>query len=286
LGIFVLSGNQYNFKKEVFHMAFTTDPYSGLRLYELSHVWDSSAPSYPGQADVAMKRAVKHSQHGVLAWKVSTSLHTGTHMIAPLYAVQQTADLASIAPDRLFGNGVVLDIPKGSYETITKEDLEAAAPVKDGDVVVINTGWHHRYSDSLEYYGEAPGLTECAARWLVSKNVKFFAIDTPFVDVPLATSMGPHRGGPHMKRLAKAYQDATGKDPAAFDKWNIAQKVFAEAGIPTVVQAAGDVDDLNGKRATFAATPWKLEYGDACQVRFVAITDPEGKVRIDSGKEG
>jgi len=266
-------------------MSFTTDPYTGLRLYELSHVWNSEAPSYPGQDDVAMKRSVKHSQHGVLAWKIRTSLHTGTHMIAPLYVLQKTNDLAAIAPETFFGNGVVLGIQKSSYEVIDKADLEAAAPVKEGDIVVINTGWHHKYSDSLEYYGEAPGLNEAAAKWLVSKKVKFVAVDMPFVDHPLATIMGPHRGGPQMKRLAGEYQAATGKDPRAeHGKWYIAEKTLAAAGIPVVVQVGGDVDELSGKRATFAATPWKIEHGDACPVRMVAMTDPGGKLRIDEGK--
>ena len=266
-------------------MSFTTDPYTGLRLYELSHVWNAEAPSYPGQDDVAMKRGVKHAQHGVLAWRTRTSLHTGTHMIAPLYVLQQSSDLASLTPDMFFGNGVVLDIPKGSYEVIDVSDLEKADAVRDGDIVVINTGWHHKYSDSLEYYGEAPGLTEAAAKWLVSKNVKFVAIDTPFLDHPLATSMGPHRGGPQMKRLAGEYQAATGQEPKTqHGKWNIANKTLAEAGIPVVVQVGGDVDDLKGKRATFAATPWKLEHGDACPVRMVAMTDPGGMLRIDDGK--
>jgi len=177
-------------------MPFTTDPYSGLRAYELSHVWNSEAPSYPGQDDVTMKRGVKHAQYGVLAWKTRTSLHTGTHMIAPYYVLQHSADLAALPPDIFFGNGVVLDIPKSSYETIDVSDLEGAAPVREGDIVVIDTGWHHKYSDSLEYYGEAPGLTEAAANWLVAKKVKFVAMDTPFVDHPLATSMAYHRGGP------------------------------------------------------------------------------------------
>lgn len=267
-------------------MTFVTDPYTGLRLYELSHVWNSEAPSYPGQADVAMKRAVKHATHGVLAWRISTSMHTGTYMQAPLHMMQKTEDLAAIPTDRFFGNGVVLDIPKGNWEAITAKDLEAAQPVKEGDIVVINTGWHHKYSDGLEYYGEAPGLTEDAAQWLIDKKVKFVAVDTPFIDRPLATSMGPHRGGPQMKRLAKSYADATGKDwKEEHSKWYVASKMLAAAHIPVVLQVGGDVDDLKGRRATFAATPWKFEHGDACQVRFVAMTDPSGKLRIDSGKE-
>ena len=66
-------------------MSFVTDPRTGLQLLELSHVWGLGAPSYPGQEDVKMVRSVKHAQHGVLAWKTSTSLHTGTYMLAPIH---------------------------------------------------------------------------------------------------------------------------------------------------------------------------------------------------------
>jgi kynurenine formamidase len=263
----------------------TTDPYSGLQFVELSHEWDQRAPSYPGQTDVRMVRAVKHAQHGVLAWRTTTVMHTGTHMNAPLHLIQRGADLAAISPDRFFGNGAVLDVPKANWEVITAADLEKAEPgVKDGDIVVIVTGWHHKYSDGLEYYGEAPGLSKDAAEWLVSKNPKMVAIDTPHVDHPLATSMAPHRGGPHMKRLASEYAKATGLDwKVEHGEWNVAHKILLGAGIPTIEQVGGDVDIVKGKRMTFAATPWKFEHGDACQVRFVAMFDPSGKCRIEPG---
>jgi kynurenine formamidase len=151
-------------------------------------------------------------------------------------------------------------------------------------VVVILTGWHRNYSDGLAYYGESPGLSKDAAEWLVKKECKMVAVDTPQVDHPLATSLGPHRGGPLMNRLIDAYQSATGLDPKAeHPEWNVAHKILLAAGIPTIEQVGGDVDVLAGKRATFVATPWKFEYGDACPVRFVAMMDPSGTMRIDSG---
>lgn len=266
-------------------MAIVTDPYSGLQLVELSHAWGHGAPSYPGQDDVKMFRAVKHSQHGVLAWKINTVMHTGTHMNAPLHLIQRGADLAAIAPDRFFGNGVVLSIPKNSYEVITAKDLESAKPeVRQGDIVVIVTGWHHKYSDAIEYYGESPGLSKDAAQWLVGKECRLVGVDTPQIDHPLATSLGPHRGGPNMKRLAGDYRKATGLDPEKeHPEWNVAHKTLLGAGIPTIEQVGGDVDLLAGKRATFAAMPWKFKYGDACQVRFVGMIDPTGKCRVDAG---
>jgi len=266
-------------------MPFITDPYSGLQLIELSHMWGHGVPSYPGQDDVRMYRAVKHSQHGVLAWKINTDMHTGTHMNAPIHLIQKGADMAAIPPDRLFGNGVVLDIPKSSYETITADDLEKSGQeVRKGDVVAIVTGWHKKYSDSIEYYGESPGLSKDAAQWLAGKECRFVAIDTPQIDHPLATSLGPHRGGPLMKRLADDYHKATGLDcKKEHGEWNAAHKILLAAGIPTIEQMGGDVNEIKGKRVTFAALPWKFSHGDACPVRLVAMIDQENQVRIDAG---
>jgi kynurenine formamidase len=267
-------------------MPAVSDPASGLLLFDLSHPWGHGVPSYPGQKDVLMERAVKHSQHGVLAWRINTSMHTGTHMTAPIHLIQKGADLSAVPLECLFGNGVVLHIPKDKFGIITEDDLKAARDIKEGDHVVINTGWHHKYSDGLEYYGHAPGLSETAAQYLVDRKVKLVAMDTPFIDPPLATSMGHHRGGPQMKRLADEYREATGMEPKEkFVKWYPAQKKLLSANIPTVVQVGGDVDEISGKRATLAATPWRFEHGDACPVRMVAMLSSDGNLGIDSGRE-
>ncbi len=80
-----------------------------------------------------MHRAVKHAEHGVLAWKCNTVLHTGTHLNAPINHIQRGADLSEIPVERFFGNGVVLDIPKGSYEVVTAADLSRRCMVTSCD---------------------------------------------------------------------------------------------------------------------------------------------------------
>jgi len=265
--------------------AGTTDPYSGLKAFELSHVWGHGVPSLPGDPDVRMVRAVKHAQHGVMAHRITTVMHTGTHMNAPLHLIQRGADLAAMPVRRFFGNGVVVDVPKSRWELVTAADLESASPaIQHCDIVVIVTGWHHKYADGMEYFGESPGLAKDAAEWLVEKSCRLVAVDTPQVDHPLATSLGPHRGGPTMRRLAGEYEKATGRDAkTAFPEWNVAHRTLLAAGIPTIEQVGGDVDAVLGRRATLAATPWKFEHGDACPVRLVAFIDPGGDCRVASG---
>jgi kynurenine formamidase len=266
--------------------AVTTDPYSGLQMVELSHLWGHNAPSMPGIPDVIMYRSVKHAQHGVMAQRLKMIMHSGTHMNSPLHLIQKGAGAADIPLEHFFGNGVILDIPKKRWELVTAADLEKATPaIEENDFVVIVTGWHEKYSDSLEYFGESPGLSKEGAQWLVDKGVKLVAMDTPQIDHPLATSLGPHRGGPLMNRLTAKYEDETGLDPKKeHPEWNIAHKTILAAGIPTIEQVGGDVRTMVGKRATLYAAPWNWKHGDACQVRFVAITDPTGNCRIEPGK--
>lgn len=261
------------------------DPYSGLEFVELSHPWGYGVPSMPGQPDVLMHRSVKHAQYGVMATRLRMVMHTGTHMNAPLHLIQRGAGIGDLPLHCFFGNGVVLDLPKERWGIVEAEDLAAASPaIQEGDFVVIVTGWHRRYSDSLEYFGESPGLSKSAAEWLVARNVRMVAVDTPQIDHPLATSLAEHRGGPLMNRLAKKYRAETGRDPKIdHPHWNVAHKTLLAAGIPTVEQVGGDVGALLGKRATFHAAPWRGRALDACPIRFMAILDPSGNARVESG---
>ena len=120
----------------------------------------------------------------------------------------------------------------------------------------------------------------------MSMKIKLVGVDTPQVDHPLATSLGPHRGGPLMNRVVAKYAEVTGRDAQTdYPDWNIAHKTLLNSNIPTIEQVGGDVDDLLGKRVTMVATPWRWQHGDACPVRFVAMIDPHGNCRIDSGEE-
>jgi kynurenine formamidase len=266
-------------------MAGIAEPATGLVFYELSHEWGHGVPSLPGFDDVKLYRSTQHARNGVMAHRIRMVMHSGTHLNAPIHLIQRGVGVGDIAMERLFGSGVVLSIPKAKWEQVTVADLEAATPaIEPEDIVIIVTGWHRYYSDSIRYFGHAPGLSPDAAKWLVDRRVHLVAVDTPQVDHPLATSLGPHRNGPQMKRIAGEYESQTGRSALAdFPDWNPAHRALLEAGIPTVENVGGDVDDLVGKRCTFQAYPWYWHEGDACPIRLVAILDPAGGYRLESG---
>jgi kynurenine formamidase len=267
-------------------MSVVTDPESGLQFYELSHPWGMYTPIFPGYEEIKLERITYHAKQGVMTHKIVTIFHTSTHVNAPIHLLPEKAAVGELALQRFFGTGVVLAIPKQKWELIEPQDLEKAQPaVLADDIVLINTGWHKRYSDSKEYFGYAPGLSPRAAAWLVEKRAKLVGVDTATIDHPLATSIGPHRNGPQIKYLLPEYKQATGREAIAdFPEWNPAHKTLLAAGIPTVENVGADLDAVSGKRCTFQGFPWKWLEGDACVIRLVAMLDPSGSYRLESGR--
>lgn len=263
------------------------DPATGLEFYELSHPWGHNQPVLPGFDELIMYRSVNHAKHGVMSQMFKTVLHTSTHINAPIHLVQGGTTVGQLALDHFWGSALVLAIPKQKWGLITAEDIEdLGVLVEPGDMVLINTGWHQKYSDSQEYFGHAPGLSESAAQWLVDKQVKLLGIDTPQVDHPMATSLVPHRNGPTMKRLAPEYKAEVGREALEdFPDWIPAHRLLLNSNIPTIENVGGDLNELSGKRVSLHAMPWKWSEGDASVIRLVAICDPSGSYSIESGNQ-
>lgn len=265
-------------------MTMLEEAATGLTYCELSHPFGHGVPVWPGDDDVRIWKSVYHARDGVQSQKLSMNMHCSTHMTAPIHLLQGGAFVADLSIDHFFGNGAVLDIPKGKWELVTAADLEAAGLVEEDDIVIVNTGWHRKYADSLEYFGNAPGLSEDAADWLIARGVKLVGTDTAAIDHPLATNMALHRGGPRMRYLPGQYQAQTGRDPGKdFPQWNPAHRKLLAESIPTISNIGGDIDLISSRRATFHAMPWKWIEGDACIIRLVAILDPKGTYRIEQG---
>ena len=137
---------------------------SKLEFYDLSHPWGHGVPAWPYFEDVKIERLHNMARSRVLTQKITTVMHSGTHIDAPAHVIEGTPFLHEIPLGAFFGTGVVVSIPKKKWEVVTAEDLEKASNVgpqiRSGDIVIVNTGWHHTYADSAEYYAYSPGFLQ------------------------------------------------------------------------------------------------------------------------------
>jgi kynurenine formamidase len=258
---------------------------AGLRFYDLSHPWGHDAPLWPYFPDVKIERFHYHAKSGVLSQQITTFMHCTTHTDAPAHVVEGARFMDEVPLSSYFGTGVVVSIPKEKWEVITAEDLENARPeIRPGDIVIVNTGWHRYYGDSRKYFVESPGTYKEAGEWLRDRGVKGFGIDCQALDHPLGTAIGPQPNGPLIPGVLEEYKAHTGREAADdFPEWEPCHRALLGNGIVGFENVGGQIDEVTGQRVTFAAFPWRWEKGDGCIVRLVAIIDPNGEYRIETG---
>jgi len=111
--------------------------------------------------------------------RFTISAHAYTHIDAPLHFVAGGKSIDAYPADFFIGEAALLDVPKGKNEAITGEDLEqAGGHAKDGDIVIIRTGWLEKMW-GREEYADSPYLTEDGAQWLVNLKARMAGYDFP-----------------------------------------------------------------------------------------------------------
>lgn len=265
----------------------------GLEFYDLSHPFGVGAPLWPSggvyaaAGDVQLERVTYHSKSGVLTQRLSTHMHVTTHSDAPAHVIEGKPYIDQLPLSSYFGTGVVVSIPKEQWEEITPEDLENAKPeIRPGDIVIINSGWHRYYGDNQKYFLYSPGPSKAAGVWFKERGVKAVGVDQQALDHPLGTAIVQPPNGPMFPRLVEEYKDYTGRDVYDdFHDWEPCHRELLGNGIVGFENVGGDIDKVTGKRCTFAAFPWKWTQGDGCIVRLVAMLDPSGEYRIETGND-
>jgi kynurenine formamidase len=188
--------------------------------------------------------------------------HGGTHLDAPVHFAEGRLSTDQIPLTRLTGPAVVIDVSSQADADrdfrVAPGDLEAwersHAPIPEGTVILIRTGWGSRWPDRARYLGTTktgsaavpelhfPGIHPDAARWLVGRKVRAVGIDTPSIDYGQSATFDTH------------------------------QILFA-ADIP----AFENVAHLSAVPATGAfviALPMKIRGGSGGPLRIVAVTPP------------
>ena len=171
---------------------------TGLEYYDLSIPWGHGVANWPYFEDVKIERVHYHAKSRVLTQRITTVMHSTTHVDVPAHVIEGTPFLDEIPLHCFFGTGVVVSIPKQKWEVVTPDDLEKARPkIQPGDIVIVNTGWHHTYGDNADYYAYSPGFYAEAGEWFVERGVKAVGTDTQALDHPSRRPSRPTaRGGP------------------------------------------------------------------------------------------
>ena len=198
--------------------------------------------------------------------KLIISTHCATHIDAPMHVFTRSEKEGIFSVDewpleQLYGDTVVLDIPKKELEEITADDLEKAKPeVREGDIVLVHTGWGRYYVDekkSSTYLTDSrPGFVTSAAEWLVEKKVKALGSDV------LVTNHAKYQFLPYPDEAASGVD--RGHEP-------VHETLLGNDII--LIEQLTNLDKIKGRRVTAGFFPLNIKGLDGCPIRALAFVD-------------
>ncbi|MGH8867464.1 MAG: cyclase family protein [Actinomycetes bacterium] len=217
------------------------------RIVDMSVPVDVETKS-PPSTDLRVELERHHRGPGF--WQVSVvtqSLHTGSHIDAPLHCYAGGGTTAEIPLDRVIGAATVLDCTSVEPEqpvdvgVLEKGDLG----LREGDIAVLHTGWSDEaWGDFPRYYTQSPYLTPDAAEWLVARNPKAVVFD-------------------FFEEYCARLPDFTSED-------FVCHRILLGAGIPLLEQAT-NVAGLGREHFEFYAPFYKIGDCEGAPARFFGV---------------
>ncbi len=252
-----------------------------LRLVDFSQPWDGNTPAFALDEAPHVYWAKRLHSHGTNHQRITTQLHIGTHIDAPLHWREEGMDVASIPLERLFGPAVVVDLSDshGDFDIITPNDIEARAHVEPGDILILHTGYSRFFSggsepDLIRYFFKRPGGLRELGEWCVERQIRWLGVDSSSPDHPLNSNTRDY--WPLVLEEARVKLGVSPAERFPLREQTIIHRVLFAADIPIVENLSGTVAEFVGKRVHVCAFPWRFAGGEAAFVRVVAFDHQSG----------
>ncbi|MFQ5762274.1 MAG: cyclase family protein [Candidatus Bathyarchaeia archaeon] len=153
------------------------------RIIDLTHPLYHQCPSWPGLPQPEIKRIKTLPYDGATIHLLTMHTHTATHMDAPAHFIDGAKTLEEIPLDVLIGEAALVNIQgKKPKDFITPQDLAPNMHIREGDFVVLNTGWHKKRGINREYQLWWPSLNREAAEWLARRKIRGLGTDGASID--------------------------------------------------------------------------------------------------------
>lgn len=258
-----------------------------MKLYDLSQPLNQEVPFWPYYPPFEVKYIKRKAEHGVNAQYIMTSNHMGTHLDAPRHFVTNGMTIDEIPLAWLYGSGVIVDLRDEIDElaVYTPKMIEDRVEVREGDLLILHTGWHRHAqfgdeADEEKYIHLHPGAHPDMVDWLLKKKIHIWGVDCVSTDHPMDLPIGRFLG----KGMHGHCDKVRAKCEAKFGKENM-EKLFPKEDYQLthnrlfphncmhIENLGGDIDhpDLQNKRLTVGCFPWKFKGGEAAFARVVAF---------------
>lgn len=253
-----------------------------MKPIELSIPLGIGTPPWPTYEPLQMKYFKRLAPNGANGQLLTHSNHVGTHLDGEIHFYTPGKDIASLSLDFLMHEGAIVDLSDaaGEYEVYTSKMVEERVEVKDGDILIIHTGYHHYgwdqpAADERRYMLKHPGPDREFAEWAKRRHLRWIGVDCGSADHPMNTKIRDWQPR-EAAECDKVFRAKYGKgltEVFTDDKYQLMHLEMFDHGIVHAECMGGDIDLLLNTRATIGCFPWRLIDGESCIARIVAFVD-------------
>jgi kynurenine formamidase len=255
-----------------------------MKLIDLTIPLGIATPPWPTYEPLQVKYFKRLAPNGANGQLLTHSNHLGTHLDGEIHFYTPGKDIASLSMDFLVHEAAVVDLSDacGDYDVYTSKMVEERVEVKEGDILVIHTGYHHfgwdmPTADEVRYMVCHPGPDREFIEWSKKKKLRWIAVDCGSADHPMNTII--RNWMPRQAKLAdKVFRKKFGKpmeevfDDSKYQQMHI--DMFPD-GIIHAECFGGEIDLLLNRRVTVGFFPWRFVDGESSIGRAVAFVDDD-----------
>ncbi len=150
-----------------------------MHLIDLSQPLFDGCPNCPVHRPVSSTVVATHERDGWHMEELHLSLHTASHLDAPLHKIAGGKSIDKIPLESFAGIGILCDLRDSEADRSIGAPLLASrinGNVADG-IVLVATGWGDRRAKSEEWQYHSPYLAPDGAQWLVDQGARAVGID-------------------------------------------------------------------------------------------------------------
>jgi len=260
-----------------------------MKFIDLTVPIGIATPPWPTYEPLQVKYFKRLAPNGANGQILTHSNHVGTHLDGEIHFYTPGKDIASLTMDFLVGAGAVVDLSDAAsdYDVYTSKMVEDRVEIREGDILVIHTGYH-RYgwdqptADEVRYMVKHPGPDREFAEWAKRKKIKWIGVDCGSADHPMNTIIRDWM--PRQAREAEAhFQKKYGKALEEFFSDDKYQLMHIEMFPHAIIHAeciGGDIDLLLNQRTTVGFFPWRFVDGESSIGRCVAVLEDDEYDRL------
>jgi arylformamidase len=160
--------------------------------------------------------------------------------------------------------------------------IEERVAVRDGDILLIHTGYHHfgwdqPYAEDIRYMVQHPGPDRDFAVWAKEKKIKWIGVDCGSADHPMNTIIRDWmpRQAAEADQVFQQMYGATLTERFTPDKYQLMHIEMFPDHIIHAECVGGDIDMMANRRATIGFFPWRFVDGESSIGPCVAMVDDD-----------